>query len=701
MSAAGDVERLIVVLEAKINDFEKGMKRAEDRGAASFQKLVDGSYKTTTAIEKQMQATAATIGKSMEQIFGSAKTWASRAAMNAEFKGFLQAKAAVDQLRASYDPAFAASERFRQGVAQLDAALAKGAIETAEHAAMVARLKAEYAAAGPAVDAQTGVLGRLGNMSNATKAKVQGVGFQIQDMAVQMAAGTSATTAMAQQLPQLLGGFGLVGLAVGTLASVGLPLLGAMFGKTKGGADSLSGSITALQNSVAAMNEAATRYTADGLEAMRKKYGEIDAAVVALIERQRQFALDRANSDADAAVTALADEYGALSIYLDATGEAAEVLKADLEALGDELGIGSDRARELVEALQEAERAKGFEAKADALAKVAAIMQESTGRASDLTKGVIDAEGAMRELANAAPRASWLGAALAQVEELTAKIWAAVYAKGALGDKSETVLGSGGFGGRPEGLADQNGGAIGAARNQIAANALAGAGRSGGGGGGGSGRVEALLQELQTEREAVEAWNVESLATLATATDAQLAAVGGRHAALERLETEHQERLRGIRDTASGGALANAETFFGALATVSAAGGAKLARVAQASAAIEAGINVLRAQAQVLADPKLGFWAKLPAMAAIGAAGLKVVSALGGGGRSVAASAAASSSGASAGSATPSAPAVPDITINFKGLEPGKILSTDMVRDMADVLTKEFGKRGMNVGFSV
>ncbi|NBZ87913.1 hypothetical protein [Stagnihabitans tardus] len=700
MSAAGDVERLIVVLEAKINDFEKGMKRAENQGTATFQKLVDGSYKATTSVEKQMQATAAAMGRSMEQIFGSAKTWASRAAMNAEFKGFIQAKAAVDQLRASYDPAFAASERFRQGVAQLDEALAKGAIETAEHAAMVARLKAEYAAAVPSVDAQTGVLGRLGNMSSATKAKVQGVGFQVQDMAVQMAAGTSATTAMAQQLPQLLGGFGLVGVAVGTLASVGLPLLGAMFGKTKGGADSLSGSITALENSVAALNEAATRYTADGLEAMRKKYGEIDLAVVGLMNRQAQFAKDRAEVDADAAVTALAEAYGVMSINLNAVGNAAKPTAMALLNLQNSLGLTLDQAKALVRAMQDADAATTFEGKAEALGRVADIMQESTARASDLTKGVLDAESAMRELANAAPRSTWLGAAMAQVEELTAKLWAAVYAKGALGDKTGTVLGSQGFGGRPEGLADQNGGAIGAAKNRIAANASAGAGR-GGGGGGGSGRVEALLQDLQTERETVEAWNAESLATLATATDAQLAAVGGRHAALERLEAEHQERLRGIRDTASGGALANAETFFGAMATVSAAGGAKLARAAQASAAIEAGINVLRAQAQVLADPKLGFWAKLPAMAAIGAAGLKVVSALGGGGRAVAASSAASSSGASAGSATPSAPAVPDITINFKGVEPGKILSTDMVRDMADVLTKEFGRRGMNVGFAL
>lgn len=236
------------------------------------------------------------------------------------------------------------------------------------------------------------------------------------------------------------------------------------------------------------------------------------------------------------------------------------------------------------------------------------------------------------------------------------------------------------------------------------AGTVPGSGRSSGGGGGGGGgsggRVEALLRDLQTEREAVTAWYGESLALLNGATEAQLAAVGGRHGALERLETEHQERLRGIRDEAQGGALANAETFFGALATVTAAGGGRMVAASRAFGAAEALINTYRAQAQVLADPKLSFWAKLPAMAAIGAAGMQLVGALGGGGSRVSsvAGSAGSSSGAAAGVAAGKEQS--PLFLTLKGLDPSTLYSGQQVIDLATALQKEFGKRGLKMEFA-
>jgi len=43
---------------------------------------------------------------------------------------------------------------------------------------------------------------------------LRNVGYQVQDFSVQMAAGTSATQALAQQLPQLLSGFGTMGVVL-------------------------------------------------------------------------------------------------------------------------------------------------------------------------------------------------------------------------------------------------------------------------------------------------------------------------------------------------------------------------------------------------------------------------------------------------------------------------------------------------------
>lgn len=53
---------------------------------------------------------------------------------------------------------------------------------------------------------------------------VQNAAFQVGDFAVQVAGGTSATRAMAQQLPQLLGPLGVVGAVMGAVAAIAIPL---------------------------------------------------------------------------------------------------------------------------------------------------------------------------------------------------------------------------------------------------------------------------------------------------------------------------------------------------------------------------------------------------------------------------------------------------------------------------------------------
>lgn len=60
------------------------------------------------------------------------------------------------------------------------------------------------------------------------KADWKNVGYQVQDVAVQVGAGTSAFRALGQQLPQLLSGFGPMGVTLGTVAAVALPLAGSL-----------------------------------------------------------------------------------------------------------------------------------------------------------------------------------------------------------------------------------------------------------------------------------------------------------------------------------------------------------------------------------------------------------------------------------------------------------------------------------------
>ena len=75
--------------------------------------------------------------------------------------------------------------------------------------------------------------------------------------------------------------------------------------------------------------------------------------------------------------------------------------------------------------------------------------------------------------------------------------------------------------------------------------------------------------------------------------------------------------------------------FFGALAGITASGSEKVNRVIQVAGAIQAGLNTLVAQSQVLADPTLGFWGKLAAYAKIGVAGFNLAASLRRGGGSI------------------------------------------------------------------
>jgi hypothetical protein len=108
----------------------------------------------------------------------------------------------------------------------------------------------------------------IGSASNGARAGLQNFGFQVQDVAVQIAGGTSATRALSQQLPQLLSGFGLFGVALGTASAVLIPLIGYLFKAgeaTKSWSDELSltsGSISSVQSAVSALEGVQRQYNA-------------------------------------------------------------------------------------------------------------------------------------------------------------------------------------------------------------------------------------------------------------------------------------------------------------------------------------------------------------------------------------------------------------------------------------------------------
>jgi len=133
-----------------------------------------------------------------------------------------------------------------------------------------------------------------------------------------------------------------------------------------------------------------------------------------------------------------------------------------------------------------------------------------------------------------------------------------------------------------------------------------------------------------------------------TADEAMQAYIEARREALAEVETveeEHGRRVQAIREENTqkltalqqkwqGSALDQTQTFFGDTAAAFAGGNEKMVAIGQKFAKIEALINAGRAFAQVAADPKLPWYAKIPAAIGVAAAisSFSKQSGIGGGG---------------------------------------------------------------------
>lgn len=212
----------------------------------------------------------------------------------------------------------------------------------------------------------------------------------------------------------------------------------------------------------------------------------------------------------------------------------------------------------------------------------------------------------------------------------------------------------------------------------------AGGGRGGGGGGGGgSTRIEALVTDLQTERELLDEWYAESLDLLNGATDAQLEALGGRHEAIERLEAEHKARLAGIDEAARTmtleGVLGAGADILGALGSTN----AKALKMSQGFGAAEAWISTLKGAAKELEKGTFGF----TTAAAVIAKGTAFVAAIKG------ASPGGSAGGAVGSTSAPAAATQPlSATLNLQG--PFAQALSGALGPLLDGLNQEAGDRG-------
>ena len=200
------------------------------------------------------------------------------------------ARAAVIQAQAENQAAQAAQ---RDARAQLQAAQAK------QRSARASQQLAQ------SLNAQNTAQNRVAGSSRNAGLAVQNTAYQVGDFAVQVASGQNAMVAMAQQLPQLLGGFGILGAVLGGLVAVGAAL-SRLFWDWESGADDVTSATERLADANAALDEFTE--TRRNIKAMADLYGEATARAYGLHAART----DLATQDATLAATQQISEVGDL-----------------------------------------------------------------------------------------------------------------------------------------------------------------------------------------------------------------------------------------------------------------------------------------------------------------------------------------------------------------------------------------------------
>lgn len=294
-----------------------------------------------------------------------------------------------------------------------------------------AKIKREAEAAGANIERAMVGFGRGAQASTgnvvAFRTGVQQAAFQIQDFAVQVQSGTSATVALGQQLPQLLGAFGVLGSVVGAGVAVGLPLIVSAFRNMGDEAVPLEERMKSLTEALNAVKEAAELQSMS-IDELTKRYGENDAAVQQLIASTARLAVDQALAQVNALRSSFS-EFVDLTHDTDlAPGLGAAMIpvidevNSGVRALTESFGISVEQAEQLQQAFIGLSQANGVDAVFQALVNVLQTIEQSRDETGNLS-------GEMTTLATEVQGlADTVGQVRGGVEEVTAATGAAVAA---------------------------------------------------------------------------------------------------------------------------------------------------------------------------------------------------------------------------------------------------------------------------------
>jgi len=457
---------------------------------------------------------------------------------------------------------------------------------------------------------------------------IQNASFQIADFATQVGAGTSATVALGQQLPQLLGGMGILGAAAGAAVAVLVPLGGALF---RAGEDAVDAEekMEGFSEAIKQLRSAAT-LAQTPLAQLREEFGDFADEIQRGAQVAAQAALSTALGGLEGATDGIRDSLGEAADQFDQLVELQtridraqqqgvsenrigflqvdfDRIKRDLEDTAEGMGLTAAQAVQLNRALSSVGSAEGLGGVADAASaaldvigdmrfegeqippEVANIVAQLVEVQRAAAIGALATEDIGTAASNAADQATRLADELLNAAQLSDEFQArqmrAGIASGALPPQAAGDI--------PETDADRARERAMELVRRRARQAAALESRSGTGDGGETGG--GVEDPLTAQERAVDA---------------------------------HLQRI----DDLTKGSLAQRSSayagYFSNLIAMTGSNNEKVLRLQRSLAAAEALINASRAAAQVLADPELPFIAKFAAAASVAAAGMGFVNAI-------------------------------------------------------------------------
>lgn len=506
----------------------------------------------------------------------------------------------------------------------------------------------------------------------------QNLGYQINDFAVQVSAGQSATLALNQQLPQLLQGFGLFGVALSVVAAVGIPVFTAMRAMNTEGRD-MTEIFGTLQPLVQAIGS--------GLAAV----GEIAVSAAELLVNN----IDRILTIGATAAAFFAGKWVAAFI---AARIATFSLSTALAALRGALirtGIGAliVGAGELVFQFTRLVKATGGFSEALAALKDVAVEVFDRIKLAFATVPVAIRAGANAMAGFFLEKLAYMGA---QFVEFT---WA-------IAEGLNSLFGTSLRGADASGI---NGIKIASIEAKDAASAAAGQLASMGAGLGAPiqslGRIRDILSNMKDERITLP--DILGIGGEDEDGSGGGGGKGGKSKASKKLDDEltaqenrikeHFDRIKALTTGGLSDKLGAWGSYFGNLASLTGSNNDKLLGMQKSFAAAQALIDAWGAHNKVLNDPSLPWWARIASAATVLASGIGAVNAI----RSVSKSGGGGGGTAGTGGGTTTdgtaAPAQQPLDVRVSGLSSGQLMDGMDVGRLLERLQDEAGDRGLRI----